>query len=106
MCVKSAEQLKIAIIQSLCKQGYRIKDGVIQLPETPSKDDFRGLNKLALQKKLEKSGPGVRRHEDRLIQYIANGAEVVPNEVRPKLVLVKSNSEHEPRYLFQEVRYF
>ena len=95
MCARSAEQLKTAIIQSLSKQGYRVKNGIIQLPEAPSKDDFRDLNKMALQKKLEKSGPGVRRHEDRLIKYIANGVEVVPDKIRPKLVLVKRYSEHE-----------
>ncbi|MFH2046530.1 MAG: hypothetical protein ABIK92_15440 [Pseudomonadota bacterium] len=53
-----------------------MKDRVIQLPEAPSIDDFRDLNKLAIQKKLEKSGPDVLRYEDRLIQFIANGVEV------------------------------
>ena len=72
----SAEYLKTAIIQSLCKQGYRVQDGIIQLPDNPTKDDFRALNELALQKKFEVSGPGVRPFEDRLISYIANGDEL------------------------------
>lgn len=95
MKVPSAEHLKTAIIQSLRKQGYCVKDGIIHMPEDPSKDDFRALNELALLKKLEKSGPGVRPYEDRLIQYIADGDEVVPHEIRPKLVVVKPESEHE-----------
>ena len=33
MNVPSVEHLKIAIIQSLCKQGYRVQDGVIQMPD-------------------------------------------------------------------------
>ncbi len=59
MSVPSAEHLKIAIIQSLCRQGYRVQNGIIQLPDNPTKDDFRALNGLALQKKLEVSGPSV-----------------------------------------------
>jgi hypothetical protein len=95
MNVPSAEHLKIAIIQSLRKQGYRVRDGIIQLPDNPTKNDFRALNKLALQKKLDVSGPGVRPYEDRLIQYIANGNEVVPSAIRPKIVVVKPESEYE-----------
>ncbi|MGB9713316.1 MAG: Druantia anti-phage system protein DruA [Dissulfurimicrobium sp.] len=37
----------------------------------------------------------MRSYEDRLIRYIANGDEVVPSAIRPKLVVVKPESEHE-----------
>jgi hypothetical protein len=90
-----AENLKNAIIQSLYKQGYKIQDGIIHLPDNPSKDDFRTLNKLALQKKLEDSKPNIWRYEDRLIPYIANGNDVVPSAIRPKLVVVKPGSQDE-----------
>lgn len=71
MSAPSAEHMRNAIIQSLRKQGYVVKNGVILMPEDLSKDDFRALNTLAMQKKLEKSGPGVKPYEDCLIQYIA-----------------------------------
>lgn len=90
-----AEYLKRAIIESLCKQGYKIQDGVIHLPDNPSKDDFRALNRLALQKKLEESKPHIWRYEDRLITYIANGSEVVPSAIHPKLVVVKPDTKDE-----------
>ena len=95
MSAPSAEHMRTAIIQALRKQGYRVKNGVILMPEDPSKDDFRALNTLATQKKLEKSGPGVKPYEDRLIQYIANGHEVVPRSISPKIVPVEPESEHE-----------
>ena len=91
----SAEHLKIAIIQSLCKQGYVVQDGLIQMPDNPSKDDFRNLNKLAVQNKLNVSGPSIRPYEDRLIRYIANGNEVVPDAIRPKLVVVDQETEYQ-----------
>ena len=95
MSVLSADHLRTAIILSLRKQGYCVKNGIIHMPGNPSKDDVRALNELALLKKLELSGPGVRPYEDRLIQYVADGDEVVPHEIRPKLVVVKPESEHE-----------
>lgn len=91
----STECLKTAIIQSLRQQGYAIRNGLIRMPENPTKDDMRTLNALAIQKKLEESAPGVRRHEDRLIRYIADGNEVDPVAIRPRLVLVRPHSEHE-----------
>ncbi len=65
------------------------------MPEDLSKDDYRSLNKMSVKKKLEKSGPGVKCYEDELLEYIANGWEVVPRNISPKLILVQRNSEHE-----------
>lgn len=93
--VLPAEDLRIKIIYALHKQGYRIQDGVIHIPEGATKDDFRALNELALQKKREISGPRVQPYENRLIRFIADGNEVVPNEIHPKLVVVEPESEHE-----------
>lgn len=91
----STECLKTAIIQSLRQQGYAIRNGLIRMPENPTKDDMRTLNALAIQKKMEASTPGIRRHEGRLIRYIADGNEVDPVAIRPRLVLVRPHSEHE-----------
>lgn len=55
-----------------------MQDGIIQMPNNPSKGYFRALNELAPQEKWDVSGPGVRPYEDRLIRYLANGDEVVP----------------------------
>ncbi len=82
MTVLSAEELRNRIIHALCKQGYRVQDGVIQMPENPSKEDYRALNELALERKLEVSGPAIRPHEDRLIQSAADGPEDLASAAR------------------------
>jgi len=41
MNVPSADHLKIAIVQSLRRQGYRVRDGIIQMPDNHTKDYFR-----------------------------------------------------------------
>jgi hypothetical protein len=95
MTAPSAKYLRKAIIRSLRRQGYSIKRGLIQIPKNPSKDDYRSLNKLAIKKKLKKSGPWIQRYENKLLEYIANGWEVTPERICPKIVPVKSGSEHE-----------
>lgn len=95
MSIPTPEDLKKNIIKALRIQGYSIKRGVIQMPENATKEDYRRMNQLAVQKKLEVSGPGIQRHEDRLINYIANGSEVVPENISPKIVLVQPGTDHE-----------
>lgn len=95
MSTPSAKYLRSAIIRSLRKQGYTVKRGVIQIPENLSKHDYRDMNKLAIKRNMEISGPGVRRYEDKLIKYIANGKDVEPKRISPKIVVVKPESEQE-----------
>jgi hypothetical protein len=95
MRVLSAKKLRERINLSLRKQGYRVRGSKVSLPPNPTKDDYRSLNALAIAKKLAVSGPGVKRHESRLQEYIANGSEVVPEKVQPKVVLVRPETEHE-----------
>ncbi len=95
MKVPPKSQLKKAIIETLKKQGYRVRGGVIKMPKDPTKDDYRQLHTMAVAKKLEKSGPGVKRYEDDLIQYIADGSDVEPSRIEPKLVLIERGSVFE-----------
>ncbi len=95
MDTASTDFLKAAVIQSLLRQGYTIRNGLVRMFESPTKDDFRALNALAVQKKIETAAPGIRSHEDRLIRYIADGNEINPSAIRPKLVLVTPRSEYE-----------
>ncbi len=95
MATPSAKYLRKAIIRSLRKQGYSVRGGLIQMPDDLSKDDYRDLQAMAVKKKLEISGPGVQYHENDLLEYIANGSEVVPGNISPKVILVKPKSEYE-----------
>jgi hypothetical protein len=95
MTKPSAKYLRKAIVRSLRKQGYSIKGGLIQMPDNLSKDDYRALQEMAVKKKLESAGPRIKCYEDYLLEYIANGWEVVPSNISPKVILVQRNSEHE-----------
>lgn len=45
----SADLLKSAIIKAMQEQGYRVENGAIQMPQDPSKYDYRALNELAVR---------------------------------------------------------
>jgi hypothetical protein len=95
MRVAKKDDLRKRIIGALRVQGYRVHDGVIGIPQDSNKDDFRRMNELAVARKMQKSGPYVKRYEDDLLDYIADGSEVKPTSVSPKIVLVKPDSTDE-----------
>ena len=95
MAVPKKADLKKSILKALRKQGYRVRGGAIRIPKDSSKDDFRRMNELAVAKKLGESGPHIKRYEDGLLDYIADGSQVRPTRVSPKVVLVKADSPEE-----------
>jgi hypothetical protein len=90
-----ARKLRSAIIRTLNKQGYRVKGGLIQAPDDLTKDDIRTMQQLAIQYRRSVAESGLRRYEERLIQYIANGDEVHPAKITPRLHYVEPDSEEE-----------
>lgn len=95
MRAKAKAILRKDILRSLRKQGYDVKDGRIALPKDSDKDDLRQINALACLKKRAEARPCLERLEDRLLRRIATGNEVVPEDVSPKLIEVKRDTEDE-----------
>jgi len=93
MSILKKEDLKKSIIKTLRKQGYRLHNGVIRLNKKPNKEDIRRMNELAVANKLEKSGSIIKRYEDELLDYIADGSQVKPTKVSPKIVVVNPDTE-------------
>ena len=91
----TADELREEIIESLLHQGFVIQNGEVSLPGDTDKDRLRQLHRVAVEEKLRKARPGLRSHEERLLRWIANGTEVNPYEIRPKLVEVLPRSEEE-----------
>ena len=94
MTILTPKKLRKKIITVLEDQGYRVNGDTLELPANCDKNGYRQMHRLAVTKKLAAAAPRIKEHEDRLLQYIANGDEVVPEAISPKLVLVKPNSEH------------
>jgi len=87
-----AQKLRSAITRSLRKQGYSVRKGLINIPEGASKESLRNLHQLAVKRKLADAKAQLHHYEDRLIQFIANGDQVQPDRIKPRLVLVNPKS--------------
>ncbi|GIV04165.1 MAG: hypothetical protein KatS3mg015_2995 [Fimbriimonadales bacterium] len=88
-------QLRTGLIRSLRKQGFRVRSGQLVPPESSDKDQIRRLHEEAVRHRVVQARAGLARHEDRLLWFIAKGGEVTPEDVRPRLVLVRPGSEDE-----------
>ncbi len=89
------EKLRSAINRSLRKQGYKFRDGTIHVPGDLTKDDYRKMQDLAIKQKLVIAKPNMKHLEDHLLNNIANGDEVEPARIAPRLVLVTRKSKEE-----------
>ncbi len=91
--ILSPEEIRENIIRVLCLQGYEVSARSITFPKDSTKDDFRRMNELAVAHRIARAEPVFSKHEDRLTNYIANGEEISPEQVQPKLVHVEGESE-------------
>ncbi len=91
----SDEQLKVLIINSLEHQGFIIQGNQILPPPDLDKEKLRQLHQLAVQHRIEKFKKNLQRYEPLLLQRIANGSEVIPEQISPRLIEVQPNSEDE-----------
>lgn len=87
--------MRQAVLDSLGAQGFVVKGNTILPPDSASKDSLRALHADAVAHQRERSRPGLARHESRLLGRIANGDEVAPDQVRPRLSLVERGSDDE-----------
>jgi hypothetical protein len=92
---QNAEDLRERITQSLRQQGFQIRSGRLVPPDSSDKEQLRKLHDEAVTHRVARAKAGLARHETRLLKYIAAGAEVNPETIRPRLVLVRPDSEDE-----------
>src|ERR1035441_5186158 len=87
--------LRRSIIRALRQQGYTVQEDSILMPEDQSKEALRRIHEIAVKHNVALAAPALRRHEDRLLGFIANGSEIDPHKVHPRLVLVERGSFNE-----------
>src|SRR5438477_12073062 len=87
--------LKSKIKNSLQEQGFHFKGDTILPHSDLAKSDIRSLNTTAVQHKIDRSRPGLERHENRLLGRFASGHALDPTAVNPTLVPIESGSDNE-----------
>jgi len=87
--------MRAAVINSLTQQGFALSEGKIVAPSMDSKESLRALHSEAVGHQREKSRPGLERHERALLKSIANGTDIDPSKIRPRLAQVHPGTEEE-----------
>ena len=83
--------MKGLIERSLHSQGFTLRTSGQNGDACLSKEDLRALHRPAVERRLTKVAPGLRRRESYLLSHIASGKEVIPEKIRPRLIEVKPN---------------
>lgn len=93
----SGEELRDLILQSLRRQGFLIQGDRILPPfkDHDEKEKLRALHAPAVRRRVERAREGLRRHEGRLLRRLAEGSEVVPDKIFPRLVEVQAGTQEE-----------
>lgn len=72
-----------------------MRAGRLVPPDPSDKARLRALHEDAVRHQVARSRAGLARHEKGLLSYIANGREVVPEAIRPRIVAVRPGSKDE-----------
>jgi hypothetical protein len=89
-------ELRCAVDAVLMCQGFIIcGDGTILPPDTRDKVLVRQLHAHTRIHRIELAARGLKRHQPRLLEWFANGSDVVPEKFACRLVEVQPGSEEE-----------
>jgi len=84
----TSQQLKNSIYRELKQVGFKFKKDTLVPPNPKNKNALRRAHKLAKQHLLLKNKEWILKNEKELIDFFANGKDIKPEEISPKLVLV------------------
>jgi Domain of unknown function (DUF4338) len=88
-------ELRSLIITSLETQGFRVDSGRIVPPQSLDKEAVRQLHGPATRHRIDQAKPALAPLESDLLQRLAAGHEVDPEQMRPRLVEVQRGSQDE-----------
>jgi hypothetical protein len=97
-----AEQdaLRDRVVKVLEGQGFDLARRTVSAPWATQKDDLRRLHSEAVAHRRDRGRAGLKRHQDRLLRWIADGSEVSPTHISPRLVEVTPDSDEELLFRF------
>jgi len=81
-------QLRDSLLEWLQQQGFQLVEGRLVPPPLHDKDTIRLFHAAQRQAKLQQLKAWIEAHENQLLPYFANGSEVEPEHLYPRLELV------------------
>src|SRR2546425_853536 len=100
----SAASLKRKIYTELKQAGFRFQRTAIIPPALIDKQAIRKVHRPALNHLLAENKRWILENEKALLDFFADGDEVKPREIAPRLILLE-NPENEYSRLFRYASY-
>lgn len=85
-------RLRRAIRQSLKAQGFSLKGGTVSFHRHRDKRSIRKRHEHAVANRIRLAKPLLGKMEDRLLSFLASGADVDPSQIKPRLHQVKPDT--------------
>lgn len=100
----SSVKLKRMIYTELAKSGFKFERNAIMPPDFRNKSALRKVHRPALQHLLAENKKWILENENKFLEFFADGDDIEPEEVSPKLVLIESG-DTESSGLFRYASY-
>jgi virulence-associated protein VapD len=91
----AAEELRQIVLEELATLGFQWRDGELFLPEEQTKDLARKLHEPAKDMELARRQDWLRRSLPDYLPFFANGEDVDPEKIEPKLIEVRKPWHYE-----------
>ncbi|MDT0212053.1 Druantia anti-phage system protein DruA [Curtobacterium sp. BRD11] len=91
---ESALRLRKDLIVHLRRQGFQFRDGGLEAPPVEDKEHLRALHGESVRSQLDRARPALERHEGSFLERLADGDEVDPSRIRPRLIELHSPRDH------------
>jgi hypothetical protein len=99
------QRLRAKIVRSLRAQGFSVRDGHLKPFDDIDKSSIRALHSVATRHRILEARDRLLRHEPELLSWIANGVDIVPSEVSPRLVRVHRGSVEELLFRYAKLHW-
>ncbi len=91
----SKNDIRQQVFDELISLGFEIRDGELFLPDEQSKNVYRKLHEPAKHQELQRRQDWLNRRLPKYLKYFADGSDVQPNAVKPILIEVQKQWQHE-----------
>src|SRR6266571_2878396 len=101
----SADRLKSIIYTELKKSGFGFERNALVPPNIQDKSALRRIHKPAREHLLLENRRWILKNESRFLDFFADGSDIIPDKISPKLVLIEDADDKEKTGLFRYASY-
>src|SRR2546422_8477736 len=101
----SSEKLERMIHTELRQSGFRFERNSLVPPSLQDKAALRRIHRPAVRHLLAENKRWILKNEKNFLEFFADGSEIVPEEIAPRLVLIKDANDAEKTGLFRYASY-